>query len=325
VVSIRRILCPTDLSTFSERALHHALALARAHGASLTVLHVEHVLLASARDAIHLEELPPTGHAAFRRFLDARRGGTGEMQMITATGDPVREILARARDEAPDLIVMGTHGRSGLARTLLGSVTEAVVRQSPCPVMTIPPAIDTSSDLDVPSFDPILCASAFSPSCRLALDTAISIAQDSDARVIVAHAVHDLTRSGGGASGFSAAEFSAPFNAVAGRVPTTRRGVLARLRRGLPPDTVFRCQPELAALEGRPAEALLELAAAERVRLIVLGVQTRNAIDRLLFGSTTREVLRSATCPVLSVRADDTAAPWDWPPHAEPDIAATMS
>jgi nucleotide-binding universal stress UspA family protein len=160
--------------------------------------------------------------------------------------------------------------------------------------MTIPPA--TAPALrDLPLFDPILCAVDFSPSCRRALDMAIAIAQEADARLIVLHARGDCG---------------------------TRREALARLRRGAPADTIFRCRPEFVVADGRPSDALLAVAAAEDARLIVMGVQSRTAIDRVIFGSTTRNVLRAATCPVLSIRAHEGAAPWDSARPATREVAS---
>jgi hypothetical protein len=93
-----------------------------------------------------------------------------------------------------------------------------------------------------------------------------------------------------------------------------RKDALGRLRHGLPSDAVFRCRPEAMVAEGRPADAILETAYRENVKLIVMGVQARGALDRLLFGSTTRRVIQAAVCPVLSIRAGQDAEPWPaWP------------
>jgi nucleotide-binding universal stress UspA family protein len=97
-----------------------------------------------------------------------------------------------------------------------------------------------------------------------------------------------------------------------------RKDALARLKRGLPPDAVFRCQPEPLVVEGSPADAILQTASREDARLIVMGIQARGALDRLIFGSTTRRVMQAATCPVLSIRASETTALWP----ASPAIAA---
>lgn len=93
-----------------------------------------------------------------------------------------------------------------------------------------------------------------------------------------------------------------------------RKEALTRLKRGLPADAVFRCRPEATVAEGPPAEAILETAHREDVELIVMGIQARGTFNRLLFGSTTRRVMNSARCPVLSIRTSEKAEPWlAWP------------
>jgi nucleotide-binding universal stress UspA family protein len=198
---------------------------------------------------------------------------------------------------------MGTNGRSVLARAVLGSVTERVVGQATMPVLTIPPSAEVGEFGELLPFDSILCASDFSAACKKALELAIVMGQEADARLILLHALQvpywepgitplPLPR-------------PAPINFA-----ELRKDALARLKRGFPPDAVFRCRPEALVVEGRPSDALLETADRENVKLIVMGVQTRGAIDRLLFGSTTRRVMQAATCPVLSIRGARAAQPW---------------
>ena len=156
-------------------------------------------------------------------------------------------------------------------------------------------------------FDSILCASDFSAACKKALELGIVMGQEADARLILLHALQipnldpDITL--------------VPLPVSAGiDFSEFRTDALARLKRGLPGDAVFRCRPEALVGEGRPADAILETAVRENVKLIVMGVQTRGALDRLLFGSTTRRVMQAATCPVLSIRGDQGAGSWpSWP------------
>jgi nucleotide-binding universal stress UspA family protein len=102
-----------------------------------------------------------------------------------------------------------------------------------------------------------------------------------------------------------------------------RRSAAGRLRRGLPEDAVFRCHPEVLVVDGHPADSILQVAHDEDVKLIVMGAQTRGTIDRMLFGSTTRRVTQGARSPVLSVRADEHAAPWvAWPDSAREEVAS---
>ena len=138
MLPIHVILHPTDFSLQSEHALKLAAALARDYGARLLVLHVAvpHPLIYSegslpldpqlfvqeARAQLDRLHLPIDKHRAERRFVE---------------GDAATEIVRLAQEMQADLIVMGTHGRTGLARMLMGSVAEQVVRKAPCPVLTV--------------------------------------------------------------------------------------------------------------------------------------------------------------------------------------------
>ncbi len=143
-LEFRRILCPVDLSEASAGALRAAAAVARQHGASLTLLHVDVVPGSAIPEA--LLPTPPAlatdlSGPADRPLLEwkerAERLGAPRVQALRSVGTPAQEILALARRDAFDLVVMGTHGRTGLGHLLLGSVAEEVVRMAPCPVLTI--------------------------------------------------------------------------------------------------------------------------------------------------------------------------------------------
>jgi nucleotide-binding universal stress UspA family protein len=142
-MNTRRILCPTDFSHFTDAALSYASSLAAESGATLFIAHVDEYREANAalgeaafayaapwgvadRSEVRrqLEQVQPTlSHVAFeRRYLE---------------GDPVREIVAFAQREQVDLIVMGSHGRTGLSRLLMGSVAEGVARRAACPVLIV--------------------------------------------------------------------------------------------------------------------------------------------------------------------------------------------
>jgi nucleotide-binding universal stress UspA family protein len=305
----QRILCPVDFSDASKRALQYAVAVARWHDSEITVVHVEDVLL-------HAATIEGGGHPdmverqdqALHDFIDEAGGATRNLRVHIASGRVVPGILERATRDAADLIVMGTNGRSGLARAVLGSVTEGVVRQAAMPVLTIPPAAEVRDFAPMP-FDPILCASDFSAACRRALDLSIGMGQEADARLILLHALQRRRVDEGRVPPAASARVDGS---------ASRQDALARLRHGLPGDAVFRCRPEAIVVEGRPADAILETASREHVKLIVMGVQARGALDRLLFGSTTRRVMQAAACPVLSIRAGQGAKPWPaWPAAAQ--------
>jgi nucleotide-binding universal stress UspA family protein len=132
----RLILCPTDFSPAAAAAFELACALARDHGAGVTVLHV-------ADPPVSLSEVAESEKPGYRDSLRARlhalrpADSTVSVTPMLTDGDPTENILETARGLGCDLIVMGTHGRSGLGRLILGSVAEAVLRQAPCPVLTV--------------------------------------------------------------------------------------------------------------------------------------------------------------------------------------------
>jgi nucleotide-binding universal stress UspA family protein len=135
-----RILHPTDYSEHSNYALHIATDLARQHAASILVLHTVSSLSPSAVSYGEVAtELEPEGYRQrivqnLRRSVPTPEGI--RFEYLVAEGDPVEQIVEVARNRSCDLIVMGTHGRTGLQHLLIGSVAEGVVRLAPCPVLT---------------------------------------------------------------------------------------------------------------------------------------------------------------------------------------------
>jgi nucleotide-binding universal stress UspA family protein len=138
MLPIHTILHPTDLSDRSEFAFRLACALARDYGARLILLHV------TSRPVIGYVEglVPPQSESRLRALHEELHRLSVPDPRISVEhrlreGDPVAEILAVAQESSADLIVMGTHGRTGLARLLMGSVAEQVVRRAACPVLTV--------------------------------------------------------------------------------------------------------------------------------------------------------------------------------------------
>jgi nucleotide-binding universal stress UspA family protein len=147
MLPIRTILVPTGFSERSEYAFRLACMVARDCDARLTVLHVVPLPMALYAGGVMTPE--PNRHeeewAQLRRIQTADH--RVQIEYLLAEGDPGQTILQAARDYKYGLIVMGTHGRTGLGRALMGSVAEAVVRKAPCPVVTVksPPAAEPSS------------------------------------------------------------------------------------------------------------------------------------------------------------------------------------
>lgn len=139
---IRKILVPTDFSEHSSLALTYAIDLAKRYDAALTLLHVYPVVNYAAAEGFalytpeQLAKLITQLTTQLRAIEDeARKAGAGQISSVMEQGDAYQEIL----EQAPgfDLIVMGTHGRTGLKHALMGSVAEKIVRTSPCPVLTV--------------------------------------------------------------------------------------------------------------------------------------------------------------------------------------------
>jgi universal stress protein A len=140
--TFRSILCPVDFSTPSRRALQVATTLADRLAARVTVLYVDDPLLSeAARMAFDERSLARTADADLRRFVQAAVGTVKRPRAIAyenVSGQPAREIERAVRRTSADMIVMGTHGRSGANKLVFGSTTEAVLRKSRVPVLAVP-------------------------------------------------------------------------------------------------------------------------------------------------------------------------------------------
>jgi nucleotide-binding universal stress UspA family protein len=145
MIDLHRILVPTDFSKHSENALTYAAAFAEKFGAELHVLHVVQDLALFVPDAVSampplappVEQVTAAVRGALHRVVEDSRLQGLKVSAAVREGTPFLEIIRFAKDNDIDLIVMGTHGRTGLAHVLMGSVTEKVVRKAPCPVLTV--------------------------------------------------------------------------------------------------------------------------------------------------------------------------------------------
>ena len=133
----KKILFPTDFSHLSDNALQHATTLARETGATLVILHVEEPPIAYGGGEMYYG-IPDPDQDEMRRMLNEIRptDPSVHFEHRMVMGDPAGEIVKIADEEHVDMIVMGTHGRTGLSRVLMGSVAESVVRRASCPVLT---------------------------------------------------------------------------------------------------------------------------------------------------------------------------------------------
>ncbi|HBI23773.1 MAG TPA: universal stress protein [Nitrospiraceae bacterium] len=136
-----KILFPTDFSESAENASRYALSLAKKYGSKVYVIHVIEPFTYTTEFGLDFSAQLKEMEASARRLLDdiaaSIKKTNLDVESVLITGEPFVEIIKYARKEQVDLIVMATHGRSGIEHMLMGSVAEKVVRKSPCPVLTI--------------------------------------------------------------------------------------------------------------------------------------------------------------------------------------------
>ena len=301
MIEIRSVLCPIDFSDHSRRAFAHAAAIARTYGAKITALHV-------------FPNVPPVAYAGvvpaflpivlsdsdrecilsdLRQFVGSEDTSGLQIASDLLVGDPLVEILSEAASVDADLVVMGTHGRTGFDRLLLGSVTEKVLRKASCPVLTVP-AAEPETVLALPVlFKHILCPVDFSEASMQALRYALSLAQEGDANLTILHVIpHEMFTFGGFDEGLSIAEYLFKREVDAERL----------MKEAIPESAGIYCRIQSLIVRGKPNSEIMRIASDRHADLIVMGVQGRGAVDLTLFGSTTHYVVRHAACPVMTIR-----------------------
>lgn len=277
--SPKNILVPTDFSDLSAFAVPYAARLAERLGGSLTLLHadafVEPIDLVGggmlAHDPARVDELRALAEQRLEEFAEEHVPRHVPVTRLTRVSSPFAAIPAVAAEMGTDLIAMGTHGRSGWRRALLGSVAETVVKETTVPVLTVRHASSSGG-----SFSRILCPVNFSEVSRQALEDAWVLASACDAEVLVAHVVEQHVEGGE-----------------------------ARFRAWVPPSIDGRLEYMELELGSEPAHHILEFALAESCDLVVMGANRRRQSDTTVIGTTTESITREATIPVLVVAHRD--------------------
>jgi nucleotide-binding universal stress UspA family protein len=300
MTEISRILCPVDFSDHSRHALDHAAAIARWYESRITALHAIPPVTTMV-PTVGAPLYPPIVFTA--EDLEQYRGAVQEFaREITAAGVPVdavaveggaaRTIVEWAQALPADLIVLGTHGRSGFERLMLGSVTERVLRKAPCPVLTVPPrAPDVPPDRPV-VYKRILCPIDFSPSSIRALEYASSLAVEADADLTVMHVLE---------TGAPALQPVPSAGAERQAEKAAHEAASRRLHEVIAEQVRAFSHVHERVAAGKPYREVIQTASREQHDLIVMGVHGGVA-GALAFGSTTNNVMREAPCPVLTLR-----------------------
>jgi nucleotide-binding universal stress UspA family protein len=306
MVEIRGILCPIDFSDFSRHALDHALAIAHHYQSTITLLHVCPVAasvvyapeIAVAPSSFLSLEDRDAALAAMRRFAADEAGPGARISFEVAEGRAATEILDRARSRDSDLIVMGTHGRSGFERLLLGSVTEKVLRMATCPVLSVPRRVADAVPAPPVLFQRILCAVDFSDCATNALSYATSLASAAGARLTVVHVI-EIPPEVSPTEHETLLSWPKSLNEYVAQAEEERRRMLTEL---VPDSGRSTCAVETVLAKGKADREILRVAAEQSSDLIVIGIHGRGAADLVFMGSTTQHVVRQAACPVLTLR-----------------------
>jgi nucleotide-binding universal stress UspA family protein len=292
------ILCPVDFSAVSRRALRHASALALRSGARLRVAHVllpmppvsrgvrgDAGLIATTRRAVEAE---------LEQLLAPIRAAGVAVTSVLLDGYVVQRLVDEAESAGVDLIVTGTHGRSGVDRILLGSVTEKLLRKAPCAVLTVPAGVEAGDDEDV-AFNTILCPVDFSSATTPAVRAAASLAGDTGGQLVLLHVLE----------GPAERDWPEPYRpALAASREENSRAAVQRLEALVPESLRGEWRARVMVESGRPASAIVDVAASHQADLIVMGTHGGNVLTRAYLGTTADGVIRRASCPVLTVPPD---------------------
>lgn len=300
MLKLKQILCPIDMSDLSFRAVAYGGSVASWYDGTVTALHVVpsfepmEVRAGALFDPVQFVQPMPRAEVVDRLREAMRTAGVAieRIEAAAEAGDPASVIVDQAVARKSDVLVMATHGRSGFDRLVLGSVTEKVLRRAPCPVLTVPPHAPASPSSA--ALRRILCPIDVSPAALQAVGLAFDLARRSNASLTVLQVIEWLTEE----EPFQHARFD-----------------VVEFRQHLTEDTRTRLDVILAELGpvdghaevrvgvGRAHREILRVAEEGGADLIVMGAQGRGAPTFPALGSTTQQVVRAASCPVLTVRA----------------------
>jgi nucleotide-binding universal stress UspA family protein len=301
-VSIKNILFATDFSEVSEAALPYATAMSLRYGSTVHMAHVlpdVTFLRPGTPDPAFIGSIYEDAHSAaqekMQRLADRLRGFPH--QAYLRHGRPLEALAEIIREQDVDLLVAGTHGRTGLGKLVMGSVAEAILRQVSCPVLTVGPKVASAAKLaqahgyrDVPptpiTIRQVLCTTDFKQPSLEAVFYAISLAREFHARLTLLHVIEEY--------GDHLHERPGPIDLG-----------LRKLEALVPAEIDLKYPPEALVEFGVPSESILQIAEEREADLVVLGVKSAEGhlgAATHLGGSVAHKVIVGAHCPVLTVR-----------------------
>ena len=294
-LKIKLILCPIDFSEFSVSAYQHALSVAEHYQAKLVAQHIvemwRHPSADFAASAGVYEEysqaLHESGKKELQEFVENHTHDEIQPELVVQIGVAADSIVSLAQLQKADVIVMGTHGRRGFDRLMLGSVTDRVMRTAPCPVLAAskPPHRSPAAGKErrhVHHLSRILFCADFSENSERALRYAISATAEYDAELTLLHVLEGVPSPAKTEEATAAVE---------------------RLDKLIPPEGRKSLKIGTVVRIGKPYAQIIQLAMEAQTDLVIMGVRGRGALDVAVFGSTTYRVMQLGSCPVLAVRS----------------------
>jgi nucleotide-binding universal stress UspA family protein len=289
-ISLKNILLLTDFSEPAEVAIPFAIAVAREYESKVYAMHVltpVPLAYASPESAAAAIEGMEEGAQAGMQRVDAQLAGVPHETMLVRSESVWTAVEQTLSECKIDLVILGTHGRTGAMKFLLGSVAEEIFRRAKAPVLTIGPKVERGAH-NGGQFHRVLFATDFTLEAQAAAPYAISMAQENQARLLLLHVMRDPDPK---------------------RNTRTAQDSVANIMHQLyelvPPEAELWCRPEATVRFGNPAERILDAAMELEADLVVLGV--RDAAGHLgaatyLERTTAHKVVAHAPCPVLTVR-----------------------
>jgi len=297
-VNLKKIICTTDFSDASNIAVAYGTALAKEFKAKLYLSHVIDLpSVGMYGDAFSY----PVGQQD--RIIDYSRGylerligeTTVDWEPLIQMGHAAAEITRLAKEKSVDMVISATHGRSGLKRFLLGSVTGSILRTLPCPLLIVrgPEQGFVAPEEREIRLERILVGCDFSPDSDLAIQYGLSLAQEFQSELFMAHVIEPpiyedmIKRTEKSEQAFQ---------------QDLRVRLNEELKKMVPDEARNWCDPVTTLLAGQPHEELVKYAVVQSINLIVMGFRGHSLMETLFVGSTADRVVRRAACPVLLVK-----------------------
>jgi len=287
LVRFRKILCPIDFFSASRRAFEYALKLAENYGASIELLHVVSPVIPSVYGSnISMSDLTTEFQNQARTQLEIFKARVEKKQIPVhaevVIGDVDCEIRRAITCHKPDLVVVGTRGRRGFERWVLGSVTEKLMRHCPVPLLVI--GSNGATRMVPPAIARMVVTTDFSSGTADAMNYAFSIAGESQSKVTLLHIVNNA----GGAAERKDRE-------------PVLRNIREQLEKLIPDEVRTWCDVRTQVETGTPWRVILKKIQSEKPGLLVMNVHGKGMLERALVGSTADRVLRGSCCPVLLI------------------------